>query len=342
MTEVPTARGDVIDTGELGFTLSAEKVFGPYTTEIQRNWPDLSFGTPETVEKRFGEAVESLKNAKRVGVDTIIDRGIAGNGRNVPLLKRVALESPVNILVCTGYYTWNELPQYFNFRERWAENWAGVKEPTLEDLFVRDLEEGVMDTGVRAAIIKCAIDEKLTPDVITVLRATARAHRRTGAPITTHTGLEFGVRSGALQQRIFEEEGVDLSRVIIGHVDFTPPEIPLEEFEQLMDKGSCLGFDTLAASELIKGPVRASRIERVAELCRRGYSDRVLLSHDNCPFNDLSPPGSMVTDGFAPYTEITLDLIPKLKEAGVTDDQVEEMTVGNVRRIFETRALGSY
>ena len=91
----------------------------------------------------------------------------------------------------------------------------------MVDLFVREIREGIGETGVRAGILKCASDRPgITPGVERVLRAVAQAHRATGVPITTHTptppepwGLE--------QQRIFAEEGVDLTRVVIGHAGGT-------------------------------------------------------------------------------------------------------------------------
>ena len=104
MADVPTARGDVIDSSELGFTLPAEAIFA-ISTEVNMNWPDVSFGQGDQVALRIEDAVAKLAVAKQCGVDTIVDRCIPGIGRNVPLLRQVAQAAPVNIILSTGYYT---------------------------------------------------------------------------------------------------------------------------------------------------------------------------------------------------------------------------------------------
>ena len=109
----------------------------------------------------------------------------------------------------------------------------------MTDMFVRDIEQGIADTGIKAGILKCATDEPgITPGVERVLRAVAQAHKRTGVPISTHT--HAGLRRGLEQQRIFEEEGVDLSRVIIGH---SGDSTDVGYLEELIAAGSYLGMD---------------------------------------------------------------------------------------------------
>jgi phosphotriesterase-related protein len=332
MAEVPTARGDTIETSELGFTLMSEEVF-LVSTDIDANWPDISFGDED---KRIEDAIRMLTVAKEHGVDTIVDRVIPGIGRNVARVKRVADAVPVNIVVSTGYYTWRDLPLFFAFRERWASPSDGPP-PMLEDLFVRDLEEGIAGTGVRAGIIKCATDRHgITDDVDHVLRATARAHRRTGAPITTHTD---GAATGLEQQRIFEEEGVDLGRVVIGHVDFTPGS-GIGDIERIILNGSYAAFDTLALSDL-RGN-RESRLERVVELCARGHARGIVLSHDQACFRDLLPESITNAGPFPPFTELSLDFLPALRERGVTEHDIEQMVVRNPARIFGSRGFGGY
>jgi phosphotriesterase-related protein len=344
MIGVPTARGDVIDAADLGFTLPAETIF-LVSTEVNLNWPDLSLGiSEERLASRVADAARTLTVAKDHGVDTIVDRCIPGIGRNVPLLKRVAEASPVNIIISTGYYTWQDLPGFFHYREQAGVRYDG--EPTMEDLFVRDLEEGIAGTGVRAGIIKIVSDSYgITPGVDHTIRAAARAHRRTGAPITSHTGVFIGTRSGLDQQRVLADEGVDLSRVIIGHVDFTPSSVDLGDFIQLMDRGSCIGFDTFGLGPPYSYPDVS--VDRIVALCERGYADRIVLSHDHACYVDIHPEGSGVKtrqreSGFPPYTQISLEIVPRLRVRGVTEDQIEQMVVRNPRRILETRALGPY
>jgi phosphotriesterase-related protein len=334
MASIPTARGDEIDSRNLGFTLMAENIFS-VTPDLDINWPDM-YGDPD---QRIIDAIEALKTAKQHGVDTLVDRTVAGIGRNVSRIKRIARHSPVNILVATGFYTWRDVPFRFIFQKDlgdWLQDKRG-----LEYYFQRDIEEGIGDTGVRAAVLKVATDRYgVTEGVEMLLRATARVHRRTGVPISTHTN---GAQAALEQCKIFESEGVDLSRVYLGHVDMTPGD-GIEEMLELIKRGATVSFDMLSSADLMGN--RESRIKRIVELCARGHADRLGLSHEIALFSDHVPEvdfnAAQRNSKFAPWTEVSLGLIPILRERGVTADQIEQMTVRNPRRILESTALGSY
>ena len=138
--------------------------------------------------------------------------------------------------MATGLYTYNDIP--FRFHYEGPGGMLGGPE-IMTEMFVRDIEQGIADTGVKAGILKCATDEPgITPGVERVLRAVAQAHKRTGVPISTHT--HAGLRRGLEQQRIFEEEGVDLSRVVIGH---SGDSTDVGYLEELIAAGSYLGMD---------------------------------------------------------------------------------------------------
>src|SRR4030095_1793637 len=86
----------------------------------------------------------------------------------------------------------------------------------VADLFVRDITRDIGTRGVKASIINCATDTQgVTPVIENILRASARAQKRTGVPISTHTWAAG--RRGEAQQAIVAQEGVDLRRTIIGH-----------------------------------------------------------------------------------------------------------------------------
>lgn len=115
---------------------------------------------------------------------------------------------------------------------RTGETW--LHDDFLVSLFAHDIEEGIEGTTIRTGILKCATDEPgVTPDVERVLRAVARAHLRTGVPISTHTHAPS--RRGLDQQLIFRQEGVDLSRVVIGHCN---ESTDLGYLERLIDAGT--------------------------------------------------------------------------------------------------------
>ncbi|MEJ8566202.1 phosphotriesterase family protein [Elongatibacter sediminis] len=342
---IPTARGDAIPSSKLGLTLPTELIIQE-STEVNMNWPDVSWGgAPE--EERIAWVVEQLKYAhENFGVDTIIDRTIPGIGRNVPRMQKVAKQVPVNIIVTTGWYTLYELPYYFHYRENFPEMYGPGDGPSLEDFIVRDIEEGILDTGVRAAAIKVLSDKygiEGTPDVRKVFGISARAHRRTGAPLLTHT---VGTDMARLQQDVFLEDGVDLSRVVLGHLDRAAPDAKLSEFEFLLDRGSFISFDGWGNGEpnmVASNPSsREKNLDRIVALINKGYGDHILISAGLMPFYDAFPQAFRAGGNYHAYSRLAVDIIPTLKEMGVSDADIKRLTVDNPRRVLESKCLGGY
>jgi len=319
MTLVNTVRG-AIDPAQLGVTLMHEHVF-ILSAEIMQNFPE-GWGYEE---KRVADAITRLNQLKARGVDSIVDLTVIGLGRYIPRIQRVAAETEINIVAATGVYTYNDVPMYFHFQGPGTE--LGGPE-MMVDMFVKDIEEGIADTGVKAAILKCATDRPgVTPGVERVLRAVAKAHLRTGVPISTHTHAP--TERGLEQQRIFQEEGVDLTRVVIGHSGDTTD---IAYLEKLIANGSYIGMDRFGIDVLL--PFE-DRVNTVAKMCELGYADRMVLSQDAACFNDWLPEGALPT--VLPhwhYMHIHNDVIPALIERGVTDRQIETMLVDNPRKIF--------
>jgi phosphotriesterase-related protein len=198
----------------------------------------------------------------------------------------------------------------------------------MTELFVREIREGIGETGVRAGMLKCATDRAgITPGVERVLRAVAQAHRQTGVPITTHTptppqpwGLE--------QQRILAEEGVDLGQVVIGHSGGT---LDAEYHQAIIANGSYVGFDHFGIGTFSM----AERIESVKVLCQRGLADRIVLSHDAMCHVDWFPPA--LASGWKDWrwTHIPEDVLPEMRRSGISEDDISTMMVDNPRRILE-------
>jgi phosphotriesterase-related protein len=152
-------------------------------------------------------------------------------------------------------------------------------------------------------------------------------------PISTHTHAP--TRRGLEQQRIFAEEGVDLTRVVIGHSGDTTD---LDYLEELIANGSYLGMDRFGADLIL--PFE-DRVNTVAQMCERGHADRMVLSHDAACFIDWLPEELVpVVMPNWHYQHIHHDVVPALKERGVTDEQLTTMLVDNPRTIFETQ--GAY
>jgi phosphotriesterase-related protein len=307
-----------ISTADLGFTLMHEHVI------VQSEGVFQSFPSVWDKQASLDEALDALTALKAKGVDTIVDPTVLGISRDVPVLLPVVKKSGIQVIAATGLYTFNELPGYFQGRT--------VDE--MADLFVADVTDGIQGTDVRAGILKCATDAPgITPGVEKVLRAAARAHLRTGVPITTHT--HAATQRGLEQQRIFAEEGVDLTRVIIGH---SGDSDDLDYLTKLLDAGSYIGMDRFGLDVFLPDE---KRIATVVKLCQMGYAERMVLSHDACVYIDMFKLD--VLRNAMPnwnYTHISDHIIPALLESGVSQTQIDVMTRGNPRRIFEN--VGQY
>jgi len=308
-----------VDSDNLGRTLMHEHVF-VRSPEIEGNW-----NTGWNRERAIAEAVERLKELHRDGIGTIVDLTVVGLGRDVELVREVAKQVPIHIVVATGLYTYNELPHYFDYRT--ADFRGGVD--ALEEFFLADIEEGIAGTGIRPGILKCATDEPgLTPGVERVLRAVSRVHRKSGLPISTHT--HAATQRGIDQQRVFTEEGVDLTRVVIGH---SGDSTDIEYLEQLLRAGSTLGMDRFGVDAFCPTP---ARVETVARLCERGWAERMVLSHDaSCHIDWFEPEMIRAAQPNWHFFHISRDVLPALRDRGVSEEQLSSMLVDNPRRILD-------
>jgi phosphotriesterase-related protein len=320
VSNINTVRGP-IHPAELGVTLMHEHIF-VLSPEIMQNYPE----TWGDEEKRINEAVARLNELSSHGIKSVVDLTVVGLGRYIPRIHKVAQQTPVNIVVATGIYTYNDIPFYFHFRGPGTP--FDGPEPMI-DMFVKDIQVGIADTGVRAGILKCCTDSPgLTKGVERVLRAVAQTHRQTGVPISTHTHARS--KRGLEQQRVFQQEGVDLSRVVIGHSGDTTD---LDYLQELIANGSYLGMDRFGIDTIL--PFE-QRVDTVAQLCERGHANKMVLSHDAACFSDWLPERDL--PAILPnwhYLHIHNDVIPALKKRGVTHEQLQAMLVDNPRAILE-------
>ncbi len=326
MSNVPTVRGPV-DSADLGRTYTHEHIF-TLTADIQQNYP-AEWGSEE---ERIADAVTKLRALAAQGIQTIIDPTVVGLGRYIPRIQRVAEQVPeLNIIVATGVYTYDSVPFFFFHRGPALEAALGTPVPDpMVDMFVTDITEGITGTGIRAGMLKCAIDEQgMTPGVERVMRAVARAHQQTGTPITvhthprSHTGLE-------VKRVLCDEEGVDPHRVLLSHSGDTGD---CDHLARLAHAGFLLGMDRFGINLGITFEKRAGTL---VEMCRRGYAGSMVLSHDASCYIDWIDPAVLP---FLPqwnYLHIGDEVLPYVKQRGVTDEQITTMLVANPRRFFET------
>ncbi len=305
-----------IDTAELGFTLMHEHILVANWSMRQcfADWIDL--------ERHRRDAIEEVISAKERGVATIVDLTPINLGRDIDVIREVAERAQTQVIAATGLY-WTEEP--------WLQGWEA---DYLVDFLIRDIEQGIQGSSAKAGIIKAATDHLgVTPLNKKVLQVAARLHRATGVPISTHTSCEH--RTGLSQQDVFEEEGVDLSRIVIGHCGDTED---LEYLETILRRGSFIGMDRFGLDLVL--PME-KRVSTVAELCRRGHSNRMVLSHDACCHIDWFP--AQMIRQTAPrwnFRHIPDDVIPALRKEGVSEEQIRSMIVENPRQLFERQ--GAY
>jgi phosphotriesterase-related protein len=325
---VETVRGPV-DLGSLGQTLMHEHVFVLSTEYVQNygsDWWDE--------EAMVARAIDKLNAVYAKGITTIVDPTVWGLGRYIPRIQRIAAQTPVNIVVATGLYVYEELPHQYGDRGPGLP--IDIPEPMVTD-FSRDITQGIADTGVKAAFLKFALETpEPSPGVERIARAIARTHVETGAPITVHTSGPH--QTGRIALRIFREEGVDLSKVVIGHAGDSND---LDYLTELADAGVLLGMDRFGLD--LYNPT-AERVKTIVALASRGYAASMVLAHDaNCFIDWFGGAHDELRAAFLPhwhYEHITDDVLPALLASGVTQAQIDTMMVENPVKYF-TPARGS-
>jgi len=203
MATIETVTGP-IDEGELGRTLGHEH-FRTRSEMVVAQWPHLY---DENAQRE--RALEDARAVMEHGVKSVCVPDAMLLGRDAAFLKEISEETGLQLVVATGIYTYDELPQYFLNRP--VEQMA--------DCFVHDIEQGIQGTDVKAAFLKCAADAPgVTENVEKVHRACAQASKRTGAPIMAHSHPP--TQTGLRQLEIFDEEGVEPAKIQIAHTGDT-------------------------------------------------------------------------------------------------------------------------
>jgi phosphotriesterase-related protein len=322
MTDVQTIRGPV-DSSRLGWTLSHE--------HLTAGGPGMqSFPWIYDEDDAVAANLAALRRAREAGIDSLIDLTPFDLGRQISLFEKIAEADPgVSIVCATGAYRW--VPMYFLRRpiDQVAEH------------FLRELQDGIQGSSIRAGIIKVAWDQeyRLTdgPEGFTVrsglervARAAARAAKAAGVPVSCHTLAADELGTPLLD--IFEDEGLDLRAVTIGHSNDSADESYLK---RIVARGAVAGLDryfSRAGEEEM-----ARRAGLALALAQAGYAEQVTLGHDASPYYCFAPrpAGTDVSDCWLPVPEFE---VPWLREHGATDDQIDAMSRRSVRSTFEAAA----
>jgi phosphotriesterase-related protein len=324
MASVETVTG-AIDAGDLGATLIHEHL-RTWDDAVHMQWPhvgtvreDPPYGVGPGGD--YEEAVKAARSALEVAIKSIADPTPMFLGRAVSFMRRVAEETGLQVVPCTGIYTYDYLPTFLVSRDA----------DQIADLYVHDIEVGIQDTEIRAAFIKCAADEPGVNENIEKLhRAAARASVRTGAPIMAHSRPASD--TAPRQIEIFLEEGVDPAKVQIAHTGDTDD---IDKIERILETGVWIGLDRYGLEMYL--PYEQRQATTLA-LLERGYADRMFLSADSCATIDWFPPetiGGLLEAGMAVDWTIRIvpeRVLPDLREAGMTAEQERTMMVENPAR----------
>lgn len=297
---IQTVNGNV---NELGITMSHEHLI----IDLRR-----VRGDEDSYIADMDLAVRELLKAKELLVAAIIEVTCNDMGRDVKKLRDIAVRTGMNIVCSTGFY----------LKEYHTDFVKSARTEELEELFIRELTEGINNTGIKAGIIgeigcsKVEIDKNEEK----VLTAAGKASRKTGAAVTTHCDMGL---LGKEQLDILLKTGMDCNKIILGHTDLTGAS----SYQlSLLKAGANIAFDTIGKQAYLSDEKRA---ECLCDLLDKGYGDRILLSQD------VSRRSYLKESGGSGYCAVMESFLPLLIKKGVSDSEIRKMLVDNPERILE-------
>ena len=259
-------------------------------------------------------AVSELRQYAALGGDVLVEVTPRGVGRNPQLLYEVSVETGLRIVCATGFYFGLYLP--------WEAYNMSVDE--LEELFVRELTAGIDGTPIRAGVIgEIGTSGPILPAERRVFQAAARAQRRVGCGIITHT--QFG-RDALEQVRMLADGGANLSQVAVGHMDLYPD---LAYHKEVAATGVFLAYDNIGRVDYRPDE---DRLRLVLAMLEAGFGDQVLLSQDISRLSHLTR-----SHGHG-YGHLLQRFVPMLRQSGVDDDTIRKLLVDNPRRLLQMPA----
>lgn len=275
------------------------------------------------IQKNVAEVIEEVSRLKKAGGSSLVDCSCYGIARDVKAEVEVAKKTGLNVIAATGFYTKGSCKE--------VETLSAKQK---EEVFIRELEKGIDDTGVLAGIIgEIGVSGGIPECEKQTLIAAARAQERNGAPVFIHQpGIE---KAGHEILRTLKENGGNLQKTVLCHCD--PVCDDLEYLITLAEKGVTLSFDQFGIECVFapEDPVNRvwlprdiERIRAIAALCRAGFSKQIVLSQDLC-FKS-----SYTKYGGCGYAHVVENILPIMKFEGITDKAIKEMTVENPLKIL--------
>lgn len=322
MAKINTVLGP-IEPESLGLTLPHEHIVAAYP-----GWECDPLAKPYNSEKILGACLKNLEPVKQYGVRAIIDATPVDLSRNVDIMKEVSEKLQIHIVCATGRYTENE-GKWIYFKRRASFKIGDIQTEVYEG-FMQEINSGIGQTGVKPGVIKVATGlNRIAPCEDATLRAAARASRETGIPITTHT--EDGTM-GPEQADILIGEGAAPQKIVIGHMC---GNASLAYQLDVLRRGVYIAFDRFGIEMVMPDQ---TRIATLIGLLEKGYANRILISQD-CMAAVYGRGGRMPMEEAMKFknwsfTNIFTHILPALKKAGISDEQIKTMMVENPRRFL--------
>ena len=288
--------------GDLGLLLPHEHVFTDLGPREEANWKDA---TPEPVVETIGPMIERAADA---GITALVECTPEGVGRRVDIVEAVSEATDFPIVVATGIYQEPSIPE-------WARE---ATEDELYEWMVEELTEGIEDTGVRAAWIKVSTDDDdptgLSEDEAKILRAAARAGDETGAVIGSHT-----LHADVVHQQLdlIEDAGYSAEQFIWIHSQAES----LDDHRAVADRGAWIEYDWIGGDDQDDDRY----VDLIQSMIADGYADQLLLSQDRGWYDPSQPGGGETKE----YTYLVETFLPTLREAGVEESTVRQLTEDN-------------
>lgn len=314
MKTINTVTGS-IDVNELQFALMHEHL-------LLSDW-NLRIADPNflKIDEAMTMIEEVVADAKAQGVSTLVDVTPINDGRDVLMMKAIALRTKMNIIAATGVLGCETL---------WLRD---IPEELLVKLFVRELTEGCQGTNIKCGVIKCGTTELgFNNNTVKSLRATGKAQSLTGVPIITHC-RPANTRQGLFQLDLFEEQGADLRKVVIGH--FRNGD-PLDYALNVMLRGAYIAIDQMNfnAHQL------SHNLKVIKAICDRGLSHQLILSHDavicfNSARFDEYDHKSYINYAPDSLSYLIREVIPLLIQEGVSQQDIHQIFIENPKNIFK-------
>lgn len=324
MSTVNTVSG-TISPDDLGITLMHEHILYGYP-----GWEGDQSIAPLNRELIVNNSVETLTQLKdEFGLNSYVDATALDGGRMPEIYREVSEKSGVHIICSTGYYFEGEgAPAYWKFRSS-----LGDVRDELYELYMKEVTVGIRDTGIKAGVIKVGSSQGCITDYEKLMFETAaRVQKKTGVPIITHT--QEGTM-GPEQAKFLISEGADPKRIQIGHMS---DNLDMDYQEAVFKQGVYVAWDRMGLQGLVGCPMDEERYPVMIELIKKGYADRLMISHDfilnwlGRPLNLPEEALPLVANWYP--THLFKNIIPALKKGGVTDDQIDRITRENPRRLF--------